>query len=258
MVRALLAVALAVAATTPPRPLGLAEHLLDHDEPFQAALEYHRALFACPGDPGALLGLGEAYLRGGRPDQARRWLAQLPAADERASAARFGLVRAQVLGGDHAGAVAALAAAEGPQAWSLRGRLAAEAGHWDEAGRCFAAAGATDLVAACRTAAAPAGPGRTAVLAAGLVPGGGYLAIGRPGEALGGLGYAAALGVATAYYLGRHEHWLAAGTGALTGVFWAGSMFGAAREAELLQAHASEDGLALVRARALGREACPR
>jgi tetratricopeptide (TPR) repeat protein len=226
-------VSLLIFAAVQAGPLVYARRLYDEGEYFRAAGEYHRYLYEKPDGPelaDALLGLGLCYLHGERWAPAERALQRVPEGP-RTAEARYVLGRVYLGQGRRDAARKAFEAGSDTLSRTQLGRMAAEDGDWPGALKRFeeaGAAGPAELVRA-RLAFRPLSP-----LVAGLasaVPGGGYLYDGRPLDAFSALVLTGGLAGGAAYYLGNGNAVAGYGLGGLAGVFWAGSAFGAVREA---------------------------
>lgn len=240
-----------VAAAIATTPLGYARYLYGEGEYFRAAGEYHRYLYEYPDGMAradAFVGLGWCYLHGDRPAQAARYLEQVDPGP-RYAYARFALGRAYLgLGQPDEARAAFQAAAPVGKAASLQlARLDAERGDWNAALHAFQALHATDAAAVVaryehRRVLSPAG----AALAS-VVPGAGYLYVGQPWNAVTALGVTGSLVSLSGYYLAHDNLTAGYALGGLGGVFWAGSAFGAAREAMRANERARRDTLDVVR-----------
>ncbi|MDB5098941.1 MAG: Tetratricopeptide repeat protein [Cyanobacteria bacterium RYN_339] len=215
-------------------PLGYADHLYADHEYFRAAGEYHRYLYEQPQGPASTAArerLGWCYVHGRRWDQALAQFRQLPTDT-------LGLGRAYLGLGQR---TAAESVFRGLQAERQLARMAAEEGRWAEALPAFQGTPAEAALQA-RLAYQPRWP--ALAVACAVVPGGGYLYAGRTQDALSAFSVTAGFGATAFYYFTRDPgNPIGYATGGLTAVFWAGSAFGAAREAQ--RANAEEDARAL-------------
>lgn len=257
MVSVILAAALAAT------PLGYADSLYQAGEYYRAAGEYHRVLYETPSGPvaeRARWGLGRAYLRGGRYEQAVRTLESVPAAAAIAPYARFALAQARIARGEREAASAILIGLKGPLAAPAQlqlGRLAAEAGAWNEARLRFEAAGMPELarLAAAEQTRQPYSPLVAGALS--IVPGAGHLYLGRPDDALSAFMLPTGSALIAAYYLGRGQTAVGVAFGGLSTIFWGGSIYGAAREAAKINQETVEADLGVIRKAAMGQDPQP-
>jgi hypothetical protein len=258
MVTPMLVAALALAT-----PTAFADSLFDQREYFQAAHEYHRVLFSAPPPPlrrRAEYGLGASYLEGRQFAKARRHLAEAMADPEVGPAAAIAYAKACIGAGDVATATHVLEglAEDHDEAKIALGLEAAARSDWEAARTWFAAAHDARLAGLARTRARYRAPAPVLIAAASIIPGGGYLYIGRPAEAWGSLASTAALGGASWYYALRGEAPLAYATGALGLVFWGASAYGAVGDAAQRARRADRLAWEAMSERSAAAPTCPR
>lgn len=217
--------------------LGYADHLYAEHEYFRAAGEYHRYLYEHP--TGALgeaahLRLGWCYVHGARWEQALKHF----------KGPSLGLGRAYLGLGQ---VEKARAVFEALHSGLQLARLEARKGRW---AAVLPAVEGTAAGAAVRERLGYRAKSPEVAVLCALVPGGGYLYAGQPGDAASTFGVTSGLGLTAAYYAWREPgNPIGVACGGLAGVFWAGSAFGAYREA--LRANAAADARALAAVEAL-------
>ena len=238
---------LALAILSQASTLSYAESLYRQGEYFRAAGEYHRWLYenpAAPDRPKAMLGLGNAYLKGKRFADAERTLSQVPETSDWYPRARYSLAR--TYGGlgrvnEAERLFSELPASLREPADAQLSLLAARKGDWRRALGHVDAQPAIAIVVQHRLETPDRSPALAAALS--LIPGGGQLYLGRQSDSLNAFLFTALTGLASGYYFSRDNTVLGATAATLSLSFWGGSIYGAAVEARRINQQTERDFL---------------